>query len=324
MHLALRLLAASLSLSLMSEAPAESGIASGATTKLHWTINLAKLQTNRDNSFLFPLPVNSFGQSASYKVSGATRSEVIESISSVRILRIYPRGGPVTVDVEVKMDYSGLPDPKKYDPTKDAVVPLDVKQYLKTTCGMDGGTSYLKQVADGLRGLNHMETAKKVFRYVHEHLKEDYKYWSTADEILRHGVAQCEGHSALATALLRQLGIPSRMIFFVFPNKPKGNVIDGHTIVQFYLPGSGWLIADPEQGDNLLSTITINFGEEPIPYYFCRVGMGALVQKGQTFKNDYPAMEKYLGKPENSGEYQVATCMYDFFNVMYDCTVEKG
>lgn len=69
--------------------------------------------------------------------------------------------------------------------------------------------------------------------------------------VLQDGLAECSGFSALLTACLRNIGIPSRPI--------SGNwegISQTHVRVEFHLPGTEWLVADPTEGNTLDPTGT--------------------------------------------------------------------
>jgi hypothetical protein len=290
-------------------------------TKIQWDIDTSKL-TGDGQSFLFPLPIEGYGQKIDYTVSGATGVVRVAELMNNNVLRIFPEGRHVTITLTHQIHFLDLAALlKEYKETAKPDYPADVLPYLKTTYGLDHNTPKIRALAKTLKQDGTLETAKSVLRYVGENVKYDFKYWRTTDEILDHKVTQCEGRSAVVVALLRNLGIPARMVFMVSPNKPPGNVVDGHTIAQFYIPGCGWLMGDPSTGDKLLASVSMNYGEEPIPYYYCRVGMGALVQPGESLREDYAPMWAYLQKLQNKQELMVASCMFDFFKVMYDCKV---
>jgi hypothetical protein len=294
-------------------------------TTLTWTIDTAKLAGGAGAPFVFPLPINGLGQKVTgLSVTGATRTEPMRIPRLNSLLRIYPSENIVTVHVTVRNDGEGLPHLSDYQPANDTLaIPASLAPFLKVTCGLDQTTPAITALARSLRGENNLATVRNVLRYVHQNIKYNYLYWRSVDEVLSHKTGQCEGQSALATALLRRLGIPTRMMFIFYPNKPRGNVIDGHTIVQFYLSGCGWFMGDPGNGDRIFPSTRILLGEEPIPYYYCRQGMGALLQPGETLEQNYPQMWDYLNQARNVYENTVASCMTDFFKIMYDCKVDS-
>ena len=300
--------------------PSSSRAALTRSIKIVWQIDTQKIK-GEGIPFLFPLPLNDYGQTATCRAIGATKVETVYSGLN-HIIRIYPAARMVFLQLDCEFQY--VPPEAKLMLYKgeESVAPTpETSLFLQPVCGLDQTTAKTIATARTLKGTNMLASVQNVLEFVHREIRYDYKYWRTTDEILDHKVTQCEGQSALAVALLRQLGIPARMVFLVFPNKPHGNVVDGHTIVQFYLPGSGWLIGDAGQGDKVDASVTMLYGLEPIPYYYCRMGMGALVQPGESLQVNYPDMWQYLTASKNKYAWQISDCMTDFFKVMYDCTV---
>ena len=78
-----------------------------------------------------------------------------------------------------------------------------------------------------------------------------------AVNVLADGIADCGGYSALLTAALRNIGIPARCIsgFREGENIP-------HVRVEFHLPGTEWLVADPTDSNtnDPTGTYAYNFG----------------------------------------------------------------
>ncbi len=261
-------------------------------TEITWTIDTKKLSGGSMKPFLFPLPVSSYGQKVTFMVGNAIKTEVIDIPQGNTLIYIYPSQPVVGVRVTITSDYTGLPKISQYGSAQENVpIPPQILQYLKVTYGLDHTTPAVAAVAATLKGKSNLESVKNVLRYVSQQIKYDYTYWRTTDDILAHKVTQCEGQSAVAVALLRNLGIPARMVFLVRPNK--STVIGGHTITQFYLKGIGWFMGDPGANDHVFYCTPIVYGEEPIPYYYCRQGMGALLKLNESLQHDYPPMWQY-------------------------------
>jgi hypothetical protein len=62
--------------------------------------------------------------------------------------------------------------------------------------------------------------------------------------VLQDGIADCGGYSALLVACLRNVGIPARCI----SGFRQGEQIP-HVRVEFHLPGTEWIVADPTDGN---------------------------------------------------------------------------
>jgi hypothetical protein len=75
--------------------------------------------------------------------------------------------------------------------------------------------------------------------------------------VLQDGIADCGGYSALLVACLRNVGIPARCI----SGFRQGEEIP-HVRVEFHLPGTEWIVADPTDGNtnDPTGTFAYDFG----------------------------------------------------------------
>lgn len=111
-------------------------------------------------------------------------------------------------------------------------------------------------------GDNYYQIARKLFNAVNLTLnyKEDDSPQG-ALAVLARKSGHCQGYTNLLIAALRSAGIPARQKsgYIFLPNQPGQTSVNGyidlaeqgHTWVEFYLPDTGWIIADP--------TFTYNF-----------------------------------------------------------------
>jgi transglutaminase-like putative cysteine protease len=90
--------------------------------------------------------------------------------------------------------------------------------------------------------------------------------------VLQAGQAECSGFSALLTACLRNVGIPARPI----SGNWEGVGHQGHVRVEFNLPGAGWLLADPTEGqaNDPTGTYAYYFGYVPDANTFLATDVG--------------------------------------------------
>ena len=284
-----------------------------------YVLDTHKMTRQDDGALLFLLPIATDLQKIVAKVSGATSTQKV-ILSHNELLRIVPAQRFVEVELtctplDIAHDATVRERLTHARPAWNEPSPEEARKYLKRTAGMDHTTADVKALAQSLKGADRLQTATAIMRYVNTKIKYDFQYFPSVDEILSHGVTQCEGRSATAVALMRCLDIPARLQFM---QQGKGVQDDGspggaggHTVVDFYIPGAGWITMDPGTGPKPLEGALFSFGEEPIPYYYLRTGMGALLKKGQTLERDYPAMMAYLKQPENHDEFLVATAQWD-------------
>jgi hypothetical protein len=90
----------------------------------------------------------------------------------------------------------------------------------------------------------------------------------------RHG--DCGGYSALLTAALRQVGIPARRISGFWVGDSWSGDSQWHIRVEFHLPGTEWLVADPTLGNGFdpTGTYAYEFGYVPDADSFFAVDVG--------------------------------------------------
>ena len=68
-------------------------------------------------------------------------------------------------------------------------------------------------------------------------------------DVVKNGMAYCEGYASLMVALMREVGIPARTEdCYIAPGNDWGFSNDGgnHAFVVYYYPGIGWLCLDPQ------------------------------------------------------------------------------
>jgi hypothetical protein len=115
------------------------------------------------------------------------------------------------------------------------------------------------------------DTARTLHRAVMKALKYQYPpLHGDAVRVMQDGIADCGGFSALLTACLRNVGIPARRISGFFQGASM------HVRVEFHLPGTEWLVADPTYGNGADSTGTYAyyFGYVPNANSFLAVDVG--------------------------------------------------
>jgi transglutaminase-like putative cysteine protease len=106
---------------------------------------------------------------------------------------------------------------------------------------------------------NPYEKAKKIFTFIKEHMTYDEEVINEerdkgALEALTTGRGVCEDYADLMVAMLRAVGVPSRTVVGwmgdvedtqqVIADR-SGILLPGHVWVEYYLPGYGWVPADP-------------------------------------------------------------------------------
>ena len=173
----------------------------------------------------------------------------IESVS-----REGPDGYELIVQVQ-EPDYYSLPDIPYAPYSGDEP---EIVKYLQATEYIQLDAELLASIAETLvtPGATLMRTAQQAAIWTAQSLQYDHEFAKTVeaggpgrrvDEILAAGGGSCVEFSRAATALMRYLGIPARMVSGFWVDYGSGEAAY-HCWAEFYLPGFGWVPVEPQTG----------------------------------------------------------------------------
>jgi hypothetical protein len=131
--------------------------------------------------------------------------------------------------------------------------------------------------ADYRTNMTPYDTARQLHKAVMAALSYQYPPdFADAVSVLADGQGDCGGYSALFVAALRQVGIPARRISGFWIGDSWSGDSQWHVRVEFHLPGTEWLVADPTIGDDYdpTGTYAYEFGYLPDADEFFAVDMG--------------------------------------------------
>ncbi|MDD2235511.1 MAG: stalk domain-containing protein [Desulfitobacteriaceae bacterium] len=134
--------------------------------------------------------------------------------------------------------------------------------YLSPSPGIESTHPLIQAKAGELVGneTNPFEKAKKIFTFVNEYMtyttpdRENPETDKGALWALQAGEGVCEDYADLMVALLRAVGVPSRTVAGWAGEVKDGGtkiadrtgaLLPGHMWLEYYLPGYGWIPADP-------------------------------------------------------------------------------
>lgn len=167
---------------------------------------------------------------------------------------------------------------KSYQPLEPVLAP-----YLKPAPGIESDHPLIVSKAREIISdeTNPFLKAKKIFAFLNSHMRYASKPTDPANKgalsALQTGLGVCEDYADLMVALLRAVGIPSRTVagWMGDINEPQLTIADeggyklpGHMWVEYYLPGYGWIPADP--------TYTYLYNGVPIVDYSRLMGLQEL------------------------------------------------
>lgn len=124
--------------------------------------------------------------------------------------------------------------------------------------------------------LTPYDTARTLHKAVAKKLSYGLVTDADAVTVLQNGVANCGGFSALLTACLRNVGIPARLISGFWQGDTWQGDDQVHIRVEFYLPGAGWMVADPTASHTFdpTGTYAYDFGFVPDANGFFAMDVG--------------------------------------------------
>ncbi|MBM3229588.1 transglutaminase domain-containing protein [Candidatus Parvarchaeota archaeon] len=171
----------------------------------------------------------------------------------------------IRTDAIVRIDYSGARLTDNKDSSDDAGDLNDPQNpYL------NGGSlvildNQVQGIANQLKRQSDLETITAIVDWTNKYITYDEAYANTnlsTRQILELKRGTCDEYAHLALALARANGIPARFpIGYVY----SGQKWDLHAWVEFYIPGYGWIEADPtynELGRIDASHVRLAYGSE--------------------------------------------------------------
>ncbi len=128
--------------------------------------------------------------------------------------------------------------------------------------------------------LSPYETAKMLFQGVVKDLSYKTPCADNAVDVLKQGKGDCGGMSSVLIASLRHIGIPARLTAGWWADTPPPGASSWHAWTEFWIPGAGWVSADPAVSDGVSPTGEFPYFFGFIPDFNKRVAVG----RGDWFK----------------------------------------
>jgi transglutaminase-like putative cysteine protease len=149
---------------------------------------------------------------------------------------------------------------KKDFPAVEPALPDEIKEYLKSTVFIptDGRIGEIAREISGDKQ-RISEKARAVYQWV-------------VEKIITKRSGKCADISSVFVSLARAAGVPAREVFGLrLGKKDEEDMTDGHHCwVEFYVPGYGWVPADPADVRKIMLTdnLDIKGAQKIIDYYF--------------------------------------------------------
>ncbi len=187
-----------------------------------------------------------------------------------------------------------------------------IEPYLQPSPGIESDDPLIINKANELVSgeTNPFAIATKIFEFLNSHMR----YAQAGDpsnigalSALQTGVGVCEDYADLMVALLRAAGVPARTVSGWMGNVQTEVIIadqsgmksPGHMWLEYYLPGYGWVAADP--------TYTYLYNGAPMVDYERLTGLEELRYATSSEEETFPiSFSYYGGKVEVSYEVKVS------------------
>jgi transglutaminase-like putative cysteine protease len=135
---------------------------------------------------------------------------------------------------------------KNIEPGETKKIPKDIEEFLQATAFIPSDDGKIMEIAEEItEGKEGIDAVREIVSYVDKKLADKPTFSiPNALDALASGEGDCNEHSALAVALLRAVGIPSRVeVGLVYVNE----AFYYHAWVGVYLGGK-WISTDPTFG----------------------------------------------------------------------------
>jgi tetratricopeptide (TPR) repeat protein len=226
---------------------------------VHWDLDPSKGRL-AGGTLAVALPKDGLpNQSTTYEIKGARSHRLIKGASN-DVLQITPDAGkPMVLTTRVTVRPYSFKKELAEARTRSgaAALPADARAYLAPALTINPRSPALVKAAAPLKGKDNLETAANILAWMKKNIKYDAKSASvgqvdfrSVEEVLERGHAECRGYAMLFTALCRAAGVPARPIWGLTrvqaDQDQRFGGVASHSWVEFYIPGCGWVPADPQ------------------------------------------------------------------------------
>ena len=166
---------------------------------------------------------------------------------------------------------------RKDFPAVEPALPDEIKEYLKSTAFIptDGRIGEIAREISGDKQ-RISEKARAIYQWVVENTTRDpnVKGCGTGEveKIITKRSGKCADISSVFVSLARAAGVPAREVFGLRLGKKDEEDMTGghHCWVEFYVPGYGWVPADPADVRKIMLTDNLDLkgAQKIIDYYF--------------------------------------------------------
>lgn len=166
---------------------------------------------------------------------------------------------------------------RKDFPREESDIPVEVREYLKSTVFIPTDGKVREIALNATRDKKRIsEKARAIYQWVVENTVRDpnVKGCGTGEveKVLEKRSGKCADISSVFVSLARAAGVPAREVFGLRLGKKDEEDMTGghHCWAEFYVPGYGWVPADPADVRKIMLTkeLDIKGAQSYIDYYF--------------------------------------------------------
>ena len=233
------------------------------TYSVRWTIDPAKRQKEPDGkSMILALPATGLPyQSATWQLVGVESYEQI-TMEGNPAVRVRLKGdGPFELSAEITTKaYS-------YKPLLSSARPIvltdELRAYLgKGKCELDPSKPTAQSVASACKVGGDVPTVRKIIEWFKTNMKWDVSTGGDpTEDILKRRAGNCSDLTRAFVAVCRAAGIPSRPVRgqHTLGNRGQSGDLHGHSWVEVYVGGVGWVPLEPADPASFGRTETMKF-----------------------------------------------------------------
>jgi transglutaminase-like putative cysteine protease len=243
-------------------------------------VTIAAPDESKDVRVWMPYPVsNSVQDISDVKINGNFSQSGIYGEKETGNLALYAEWAKPTKDRAITLTFNATAKElvKRDFPAEESDIPVEIKEYLKSDVFIptDGK---IREIALSVTNDKQKisEKARAVYQWVVENTKRDPNVrgcgTGEVEKVLAKRSGKCADISSVFVSIARAAGVPAREVFGLrLGKKDEADMTKGHHCwAEFYVPGYGWVPADPADVRKIMLTkgLDLKGAQVYIDYYF--------------------------------------------------------
>lgn len=257
-----------------------SAMAKERSGEVELAVTIAAPDDSNDVRVWIPYPVSNSTQDISnVRISGNFSQSGIYGEKETGNLALYAEWTAQAKDRAITLTFDATAQEliRKDFPAVEPAIPVEIREYLKSTAFIptDGKVKEIAlSVTKNKRKIS--DKARAVYQWVVENTVRDpdVKGCGTGEveKVIAKRGGKCADISSVFVSIARAAGVPAREVFGLRLGKKDQEDMTGghHCWVEFYVPGYGWVPADPADVRKamLVEKLDLKGAQKYIDYYF--------------------------------------------------------